>query len=300
MTRDRGTILINALVVVLTIAAISAALLARSEAARVRGSGAQTADQLELYLDAGERLVPQLLREVINGALAEPGQDWAKPHRFPIDRGSVTIGITDLQGRLNVNWLLNSDDPFIEEMFQTVFQDLDLPQSLLLEITDFLSPSGPRGAGYLNRAPPIWPRGGAARALEDLRAVDGLTAEHYRILRAHFSAVPSETRLNLNTAPEPILKAAIARLPSEVQSEVLQRNGPIQDISELRRRTIEILETEEIEDLQLDRLSTASTWFRAVLMAELEGRSMTRVAIFQIVPGNPNPVQRRYRWAIYD
>ena len=62
MKRDSGIVLINALVIVLAIAAIAAALLTRAEGARVRAMDAQGAQQLALYLDGIELLVPALLK----------------------------------------------------------------------------------------------------------------------------------------------------------------------------------------------------------------------------------------------
>jgi general secretion pathway protein K len=287
--------LINALVVVLAIAAIAAALLTRSEAARMRLQAGQNAGQLALYLDAGERLVPQLLREVVADGLAHPGQDWARAHSFPIDRGTVRIQITDLQGRLNVNWLLASD-PYVTETFNAA----NLPQALVLEIADFVSPSGPRGAGYLRRVPPVWPRGGPMAVRDDLLEVDGVTPALFKRLTPYLSALPRNTRINLNTAPEAVKRAVLQPVPAEIAADIVQSTAPLQSISEIRRRASILLETEDLDALQLERMTTTSAWFRADLSAELNGHTQRRVAIFVIEPVNEDPVRRAYRWAVYD
>ncbi len=301
MTRDRGVVLINALVIVLAISAVAAALLARSEAARIRAQGAQSGEQLELYLDAAERLVPDLLGPEREAGLTHPGQAWATAGmRFPIDRGGVALDITDLQGRLNVNWLMHGGD-YVDDVFASVFNELGVPLSLLHEIEEFVSHAGPAGAGrYLARRPAVLPRGGPARVLQDLRAVDGMTPRYFALLEPVLAALAVDTRLNLNTAPEIVKKAAIAPLPAEMIPEILQRDTPIRSISELRNRAIEILQTEEIEHLPFERLTVASRWFQADLLARLEDASQRRRVLFFVDISPEMPVQRVMGWAVYD
>lgn len=299
MMPDRGAVLINALVVVLTIAAIAAALLTRSEAARLRAGDSQVAEQLDLYLDAAERLVPQMLDEIKDGDIVHPEQSWTERRIVPIDRGQVAVDIQDLQGRLNVNWLLREDD-YVAETFRTIFASVDVPASLILELRDFLSPSGPRGSAYLNRRPPIWPRGGAVKVIDDLRAVEGMQGRYFDALLPVLTALPPDTRINLNTAPKVVKQAVIAPLPPEMVSDIMTRQEPLSDIASLRRQASEILETESLEALQLERMTVTSMWFRADLVAELDGRTLRRAVIFRVRPGTSEPIRRVYRWALYD
>ena len=298
--RDRGVALINALVVVLTIAAIAAALLTRSEAARIRADASQTATQLDLYLDAAERLAADILRPVAESGVVAPGQAWAERRVFPIDRGQVAVAIEDQQGRLNVNWL-RTRDGFVDDTFRAVFAQVGVSQRLVAEIEDFLSPSGPRGTAYLNRTPPVWPRGGPAVALEDLRAVDGMRPQDFAALEPVLTALPPESRINLNMAPPAIKPLLLAPLPSERRSEILADSEPIEAIGDIRRRASEILQTESFDALQLDRMTVSSQWFKATLIAELDGQTRRRVVVYQIDPANPeSPVVRAARWAVYD
>ena len=300
MMRDRGAVLINALVVVLAISAVAVAMLTRSEAARVRALDARNADQLELYLDGIDVFVPQLLDEVVDQVITHTGQIWARRGvTYPIDRGQVAVNIHDMQGRLNINWL-SRDDDYTRDLFARVFGELDVPQSLVFAIADFISPSGPQSGGYLARRPGIIPRGGPMSSIQELRAVDGMTDAYFDALQPYVTALPIDTRLNLNTADKIVKAAAIAPLPPELIAEILERDKPIDGMSELRQRAIEILETEDIEDLPFDRLTFASLWFQADLTAMLDGNQQRRVSTFRIEVGETPGVVRQWRRAVYD
>jgi len=301
MRRDAGVVLINALVVVLAISAVAAAMLTRSETARIRAVNAQATHQLDLYLDAGERLMPVLLQDLTDGTAVHRGQSWASGNlRYPIDRGGVAATLADLQGRPNVNWLMR-DDPYVRDLFARVFADLRLPASLLNEITEFVASGGPRSnAAYVARRPAVIPRGGPLRNIVDLREVEGMTPAYFAIVDGALSALPSDTRLNLNTASDAVLKAALAPLPSDLINEILTRTEPIEGMSELRARATEILETEDLDDLPFDYLTFSSRWFEARLTASLDGRTQGRRALFQIKPGEEVPIRQIHRWAVYD
>ncbi|MCG6902169.1 MAG: type II secretion system minor pseudopilin GspK [Rhodobacter sp.] len=301
MRRDTGAVLINALVIVLAISTIAAALLTRAELARKHGTDAQAGHQLALYLDGIELLMPALLESTTDGSAVHRGQPWARAGlSYPIDRGQVAASIDDLQGRLNVNWLMR-DDPYVQDVFAQVFSQLHVPQSLLTAITDYLDSGGSGVTGsYLSRDPPVLPRGGPLALVDELREVDGMTPDLFAILQPVLAALPMNSRINLNTAPDILLQAVLAPLPAEVVGEVLNRETAIQSMSELRQRTVEILETEDIDDLPFDRMTVNSNWFVADLTATLDGLRQRRRAVFFIDVTSGTPINLIYRWAVYD
>jgi len=301
---DHGAVLINALVIVLVISAITAALLTRAETARLRGAAGQGSAQLALYLDGIEGLLPSLLKEPLTEGNANLGQTWAgRDFSYEIDRGSVTARLSDMQGRLNVNWLMAPDDAWVADSFAGLFSELGVPQSLLLAITEYVRPNGPRSVNaYLARSPPVAPKGGPLRLLAELRLVEGMTEDYFAELAPYLTALPVEARLNLNTAAKPVLRAVLAPFPSEVISETLARGAddPLQAMSEFRNRVIEILQTEDLGDLPVDRLHVSSTWFQAALTATLGDRSRVRQVVLFHDPAEAAGTQVKYRWTEYD
>ena len=300
MKPDRGAVLINALVVVLAISAIAVAMLTRSEEARHRAASAQDAEQLDLYLDAAERLVPQFFDGVLEEFAVYPAQSWARSGiSYPIDRGQVSIKIEDLAGRLNVNWLLESDD-YVSKVFRDVFAEVGVPPSLVTSIEDFISPGGPSSGGYLSRRPPIVPRGGPMQSVEDLREVAGMRPDIFAKLSPVLSALPRDTQLNLNTATDFVKRAAIDPLPKELIGEIMDRKDPIIGMAEIRQRATDILGTEDLDDLPFDRITFGSRYFRAELTATLGEHRQRRIVVFELHPSAEIRVQRRFRWAVYD
>lgn len=305
MRRDRGAVLINALVIVVVISSVTAALLTRAEGARVRGAAGQSAQQMELYLDGAEGLLPTLLRSAkAEKGVVHGGQPWAKQvFRYEIDRGRVSARLVDLQGRLNVNWLSQPGDDYALETFERLFAGIDLPRGLLDAIVDFLAPNGPRNINdYMDRPKSVQPRGGPVDSLQALRGVEGMTVQHFDVLQRYVSALPFDTKLNLNSAEEPVLRAALRPLPVEQVTGIIadRRKGPLLSISDVRNRTIAILETEEVDDLPFDRLSVGSVWFQARLTAALEQRQKVRQVTLYFDTLNDEPTRVAYRRAVFD
>lgn len=305
MRRQDGVVLINALVIVLVIASVAAALLTRAEGARLRAEEGQTAEQLQLYLDGAETLALALLKSAADdGGAVHRGQGWARGGRvYRIDRGDVAVEIADLQGRLNVNWLVRPDDAFALDSFGRAFDAVGLSRALLRDIAAFVSREGPRNFNdYLRRDPPLRPRGGPAAMLERLRAIEGLGPQEFAVLRSVAAALPFDTRLNLNTAPGPVLRAVLAPFPDEQAAEIIEtlETGFIGARSEIRNRTIELLETEDIDFLPFDRITIGSGWFEARLVATLDGKRAARRVVFQRDEGDGGAVRAVYRWAEYD
>ncbi|HAW47179.1 MAG TPA: hypothetical protein DCX34_08055, partial [Roseovarius sp.] len=113
MRRDRGTALLNALVMVAAIAALAVGLMIQAGHSRDRMAHVVGSQQAALHLDAGLLLVDPVLRADWLRApdldhLEEP---WARaPHDADIDRGRLVARLSDLQGRFNINSLANASD----------------------------------------------------------------------------------------------------------------------------------------------------------------------------------------------
>ena len=287
VSRQRGMALINALIVVAALAAVSLVLLSRTEQARERLGMRFDADQAELYLDAAESLVLQLVDASARDEFVHAGQAWASPRAAEtIDRGTVGWQLEDLQGRFNINWL-SRDDPMGEaarEAFLHLARDLGVPAQLAGRLADAGDArtlfrdgafGGSAGVSRPPQLPLLLPR--------TLLLVAGAGEGHLERLLPMLSALPPESALNVNTArPDillPFLPGANARDLSAF--EQYRRERPFMDIDAFFEWAEMVLGEDAALALEALSLSTGSEWFEARLVARLDTVVLRRSVVVQ-------------------
>ncbi|MBY6113188.1 type II secretion system minor pseudopilin GspK [Mameliella alba] len=274
MRAQRGFVLVNALVLVGALAAAALVLLVRAEMSVQRQLAWQGAGQGEAYLDAFDALAATLL-EADPGPTDHLGETWAQPIvQATLDRSRISGGVEDLQGRFNVNWLAVPEDAQAQEAFARLLATLGLSQDGAAAIRAFLSPGGPVGtAGFGD----VLPRGGPVKDLRQLRALPGLTDRQFQRLEPLMAALPSDSRLNVNTAPPEVLAAWVPGL-SVAQAQALaaeRARRPFASVSDF----LLALPPAVAADLDDTRLGTGSDWFLARARVEFEGRQLARQSI---------------------
>lgn len=281
MRGQRGFVLVNALVLVLVISVIATGLLHLAGEGRVRLREAQLTDQVQLYLDAAEALVAANLEDDrAESDIDHHSEPWARPiHAAEIGRGRADIRVVDLQGRLDLNRLVDAG-PADRETFARLFEALDLPQGLLSAIEAYLARGGPGAAGYADRPEPIRPRGGPMAFVEELRQVDGMTEAAFQRLAPFVAALPEAMPLNPNTAPVEVLRAVLPAGETEVVGFARSRDErPIEDEDDLLDRLSALLGP--AAGGVAAGMTIASSLFEAIAVAQLEERVLARRIAFR-------------------
>ncbi|MDD9732585.1 type II secretion system minor pseudopilin GspK [Mameliella sp. AT18] len=271
MSATRGSVLVNALVLVGALAAVATVLLVRAGHSVERQRAWQGAAQAEAYLDGVDSLAISLLQG--DPGPADHAQEaWAQPIRdAELDRARVSGGIADLQGRFNVNWLAVPEDVQAHEAFARLLGGLGLPQETGRAIRDFLSPGGPADAAAYAA---MRPRGGPIKDPAQLRAIPGLTDRQFARLSPLIAALPSDTRLNVNTAPPEVLAAWLPQMTG-AQARALvaaRQRRPFGSVSDLLL-ALPPATAAEVDDT---RLTVGSDWFMARATVDFEGRRLSR------------------------
>lgn len=299
--RERGFVLVNALVLVAALAGIAVVLLTRAEGARARAAQTQEAAQARLYLDAFEALALSVLAADGGNAVDHPGEAWAQAsYDVPLDRGQVAGRIIDLQGRFNVNWLANPGDARARAGFAALIARLGLPPSLADDIAAFLGPDGPGDkSAYARQSPGLAPVGGPVLVLEQLLAIPALRPEAFARLRPFLAAVPSDRPLNLNTAPAEVLQSLVPGLSAAIADRLLQsrRVAPFPSVDDFVQRLGQFGAAGLVGEEDLPRLAVGSSWFAADITATLDGHSRHRVSVFE---RRPLPVGPRVAYRLTD
>lgn len=278
MMRDRGFVLLNALVMVIAIASIATAVLTLAARATARLAEVQADAQLALYLDAAEALAVTILADDwAEGGIDHLGDDWAVGDwQVPIDRGSAGLRIVDLQGRININDLAAEQN---RQDLVRLFDDLDVPSTLVQAITEFMKEGGPSDVGpYLSRPTPIQPTGGEMKLIDELRAVEGMTSDLFDRIAPYVSVLPPGTTVNANTAPAAVLGAMMPDLSDTEISELisLRDAAPFADGDDVRLRLATLLGVERAAEVPVAGLGVRTSWFEGLASAEVDGRRRQR------------------------
>lgn len=283
--RDRGLALVNALVLVAALSAVAVLLLQLAQGARLRQAQTQEVVQAESYLNGLELLVIGILDTDRKGGAADHlGEAWAKAGgSVPMDRGTGTYDISDLQGKYSLNWLSGGDALFGEDAYGDLLAAAGLSEELGQSIRDFIGPNGPRNPQpYLQQTPAVLPRGGL-QILPQLRQVVGMTPASYARLDQMFTAVQTEGALNVNTAPAAVLAVALPDLsPSDIATLVeKRRQTPFTEAEALQLELARMLGEEKAEEFDFGPYGISSHWFAAKISVTLGQTRLARLVILE-------------------
>lgn len=303
--RDRGVVLLNALVIVAALAAVSVWLLQKSERVVNRLQVGQVAAQVQLYLDGLEiLLITQLEQDKAASPIDHLGESWARrTYNVPLDRGQAFAQLRDLQGLFNLNWLVDPADTASRTAFRQLIAEAGLSTALAARIEGFVVTGGPdQQTAYANAALPMVARGGPVALLQELRQIPGLTAEEFDRLTPWLTALPPDSLLNLNTAPAAVLQAMLPGVSADSVTQLLQirRETPFASVSDFLQRGQDQLGPAALSDIDEARFTVVSKWFAAQLAAEIptaDGTGRQRRAVLINRPGKPRPSYVMLRWA---
>jgi general secretion pathway protein K len=216
--RSRGVAAVTAILIVAVAASAAALMLAQQSAmvdqAFLISSRAQADQFARAGIDWARGVLQQDSRNV--DSLDE---GWAKPiAALPVERALVSGAIGDEQGKFNLNDLVRNGAPSAKDIqiFEALLASQGLPAELSQAVRDWIDAdsdlSGSGGAEdpyYLSLAKPYRAANAPMAQVEELYRVRGFDAAAVAKLRPFVTALPTETDINVNTASEALLRAAI-------------------------------------------------------------------------------------------
>jgi general secretion pathway protein K len=189
------------------------------------------------YVAGLEALAGKALREDQD---REPELDttnspWAQQlPALPIPGGVVSGSLTSMDGRFNLNSLLDSngeDDPAARQTLERLLANLNLPSLLADRILDWIDsdniprPQGGEDQFYLSRQQPYLSANQPLAHFSELLLIGGMDAETLQILQPHVSVLPPRRRrINVNLASVPLLMA-LSPLITEQMAQELHQQG---------------------------------------------------------------------------
>lgn len=235
MSRQRGialvtAVLITALVAVVAVAMVSEQLLD----IRRTGNVLDRAQALQFALGMESAALQLLRKDAEENQTDHKAEAWNQPLQYPAPDGAegdmIGVQISDLQGRFNLNNLVDRDGVIVPgqlDQLRRLLTLLELPGALADRIADWIdadsSPHGVDGAedGEYTRLDPSYRTSNMPLVLpSELLLI--MSREEYRELVKHIAVLPGgeRTKINVNTASKEVL-ASLEYLTGEEVSELL-------------------------------------------------------------------------------
>ncbi len=293
--RRRGVALITAMLITAITASLAAGL-AWNSALDVRRT------MVLLFHEQGVQVVlgaESWMRNILRDDLAEGttdhlGELWASdlpglPVESDTVQGAVTGKIEDLQGRFNVNNLIDQNgqiDQTVFDQFQRLLQILDLDPRFAGLAADWIDanqvagfPDGAEDSIYTGFTPPYRTYNRPLINISELAGLEGMDKASYERLLPHVTALPGRTLLNVNTATPEVLMSLDDNLDaSAIEGLIsLREDGGFANIVD----TFSVLVSRDVFDL----LTESSDFFRLKAVVQID---TVRVTYFSILQRGPD------------
>ncbi|MCH7333003.1 type II secretion system minor pseudopilin GspK [Acinetobacter modestus] len=212
---QRGVALLTILVMV-ALATILAATIAKRQTNTAENTGyLMRQDQSLLYAKSAEAFFSELLiQDSDNGSSIDHLQEnWAKPMPpFPVEDGSVSGKLLDESGKFNLNNLVRADgnqvDDSARRWFEKLLQRVGLPAELSQAVIDWQDTNdevtgamGAESSYYQGLDPAYLTPNTKFHSIEELKLVRGFEGKNYDLIKPYVTALPEQTKVNMNTAP---------------------------------------------------------------------------------------------------
>ncbi len=302
MRRSRGVALIIALVIVALATVIAARIGAQGALNERRGMTLLAQEQAFQVGLGAEAWAIEILRDSYTASPRDSlDQAWATPlPPVPIDGGSVTGGIEDLQGRFNLNSLVKADgtkDPIAFDQFTRLLQALDLEPKWASLLLDWIDPDqvvdgldGAEDGVYLGQSPPYRAANHLITSTSELLALPGFGIERYKRLAPYVAALPINTALNVCTASSVVLGTLAPGFTAFSDAQALATNrqkGCFPDVGDVQSALSPFMQQPgQLQQFVQSRLVHRSQWFRVHSVVSI---GTTEVSLYSVLIRNGGP-----------
>lgn len=258
--KQRGVALLIALVILAIAAALATNMIWNRELDIRRTANIIHGDQAMEYALGAEAWAEQILQRDFqqNPQITDLTQDWAMQlPPLPVQGGSITGRLQDLQGLFNVNNLASTSAPQAAaalQQFQRLLMALNIDPAIANAVADWVNagtqPHVPDGAGdefYSRLTPPYLTAERPMSDISELLLVKDVTPAIYAQLLPYVCALPLQppgsvpgmamtpTALNINTAPAVVLMSLNTGISAEAAAVAVHTRSqhPFQSAQDL-------------------------------------------------------------------
>ena len=298
-SHSRGVALVTAMLIA-ALAGITAGNLAWDNALDVRRSMVLlNRDQaIQVALGAESWIMDILRQDLEDGQTDHLGEIWASDlPGLPIEGGEVFGAIVDLQGRFNINNLIDDNGKIHEESLEQLrrlLNALEVDTRFAGIAADWLDadqdasfPDGAEDPIYTSLIPPYKTPNQTLTSVSELAALEGMDKETFKILKPHITALPGRTAINVNTATAAVLQSLDEQISVDDVERLLDEReaSGFNDI----QTAFSSLVTPDV----LNTLDESTNYFQLKIIVRIDTVRITMYSTFQRGPqGDVSPILR--------
>ena len=299
--RDHGVALITAMLIT-ALATLVAANLAWDNALDVRRTMVllNNDQAVQVALGAESWVVGILQQDLQDSETDHLGEIWAiELPGFPIEGGDLTGTILDLQGRFNVNNLIDENGQIEDdslERFRRLLRALEIDPRFAGIAADWIDsdleasfPDGAEDSIYTGILPPYRSANQSLTSVSELAALEGMDRRTFNALRPHITALPGRTNINVNTASAAVLQSLDENMSSADVERLLseRESAGFADI----QTAFSSLVTPDV----LNTLDETTSYFRLKVVVRIDTVRVTLYSVLQRGPqGSVTPILRSF------
>lgn len=299
--RDRGVALITAMLIS-ALATIVAANLAWDNALDVRRTMVLlNRDQaMQVALGAESWIINILHQDLEDSETDHLGEIWATNlPGLPLENGEVFGVVEDLQGRFNVNNLVDQNGVIDQEalqQFQRLLDALGLDRRLAGIAADWIDsdieasfPDGAEDAIYSSLFPPYRTANQPLSSVSEFAALEGMDKQTFNILKPHIAALPGRTTINANTATPAVLQSLDENMTvADVEGLIAEREST--GFGDIEASFLSLV-TPDV----LNSLTDSTRFFQLKVVVQIDTVRVTLYSVLQRGPqGSVTPILRSF------
>jgi general secretion pathway protein K len=290
--RQRGVALITAIVVVAIATVLAVHIGTRAALDLRRTAGLIALDQGWHVALGAEAWAAEVLSEDLEDSETDHlAEAWAQPlPPLPVDGGEVRGALEDMQGRFNLNNLVDGTTREADEVEVQRFEHLLLavgaqPRWARL-LADWIDsdqftgiPEGAEDGNYLAQSPPYRAANRVIATTTEMMALPGMTREEFERIRPYVSALPIGTPINVCTAKAPVLVALVQGGAEFGNDELLAQNrkdGCFPTRTDLQA-TVDVAAWQELDE----SVTETTDWFRSVTAVRIGTSEFTLYSLIE-------------------
>jgi len=309
---QRGVALIVAILLVALGTILAAAVAYENAMTYRRGTGTYAFDESLLIAQGAEALAAYGIRQFYQSDPNQVyvGQGWDKPvgPMEVVPGVMLEASLEDMQGRLNLNNLVNKDgtpDPVYVAAFTKLLELVGLETKWAPMMVDWIDADivpqnidGAEDSVYMGQTPPYRTANRYITSTTELLALPGFGRDRYLALAPYIAALPVNTKINVCTVKDKVLDAFLPQGQTEFSATQGQleknRTGSPGCFPTLDNYRAAFRDPKAWANVQ-GKLGQNSTYFRLTSFVTIGGAEFNLYSLlYRDATGAVRPIQRSF------